>query len=293
MSNQLRLQPDRIAANQIVSSQYKAIEPVPEADELPQSKRVMRLERIAAVPLKHLTETIRDKKGINEIDISTMTGIIRRLTQQVYLQGIDYVANQLNVEGFITQTDLSNIQNYSKQYLDTLLSRLYRFVLGRDPKLPAITHDFIVDVVLSTLTTNVLFDATLSKTQQLLTNDISLANPQPVITTSEVAAAEYTPMGYLKPPQDTIPPYGTPGYPGPVPQQRVLVWRTARDDRVCPYCRQFEMFMVPANEPQRMPRPHQDTHPHCRCRVVLTITVLKISEIKRSAQTRENITFTI
>lgn len=296
----LRLQSDRININRLARSHEELAEPLPDLEDTQTSKNILRIERTASRKLKVLTDIIKRDRAISQVVKGHMQAVVRRLVQDSYNEGVKYVAQFAKVEPFLTSTDLTNIQNYSKQYYETLEARLSRFVLTRDPNLSEITDTFIVEVVASALTTNVLFNATLSKANQIFLNDTTLANnPRTLVTETAAASSkkkytklvgfqfdappapgtegrEYTKTGYLKPSKSAIPQYGEAGYPGPLPQRRVLVWHTARDDRVCDYCSQYEGFTVPLEESHQMPTPHRDTHPHCRCRVILAITLLKI-----------------
>lgn len=254
---------DRVAANRLLQSRYKPVDPatLPELENTTTTKNILRLEGIASKKLKLLTAEIKRTRTISQRIESLQRSVIRRLVQDSYWEGVKYVARFARTEPYFTDVDIRNITSYARQYDDLLTSRMYRFVLGRSPELKDITDTFIVDVLASSLTTNVLYEATISKAQQIILNDVSMSQfmpnrQQPRLVITETAAVD---------PNETV------GEPIPI-----LLWRTARDDRVCFYCAQYEMFMVPVHLANFMPTPHQDTHPHCRCRILLTMTYLKI-----------------
>ena len=52
-----------------------------------------------------------------------------------------------------------------------------------------------------------------------------------------------------------------------IPEKLLVIWITERDDRVCPICQPLDGLSYDIDDPNT-PKPVDDTHPRCRCRLL-------------------------
>lgn len=220
-----------------------------------------------------------------------ITNIIRSYVTKIYTFTTEYVADSLNVSGFLTKNDIDVIEELTKSFVERFFGRI-RNVLESGVKR---FYDTLTDIFipasfnrtesnidnneedLNVLAKNIersksyLFSSlavmiinqtlnktTLLKTRKIILNDATL-NKNPIFQAD--AAAEDI--------EDLLNEF-------PIKKnQRVktgnlfYIWKTARDDRVCDdYCLPLEdeVFSILDSS---IPEPETDTHVNCRCRLML------------------------
>lgn len=156
---------------------------------------------------------------------------------------------------FMTQTDLSEIRKYTQKYSDWWWYGLRREILNKtvmaydpltllrmNPKDIRFKDTFIYRMAAS-LHGEVAADAVISKARQVV---IGTGRRIPAVNTTNrtvfrTAAAVSGP---------------------------ILVWRTAQDERLCPDCEALDGEVFAIDDPH-ITMPVSDTHPNCRCELVL------------------------
>lgn len=221
-----------------------------------------------------------------------VTNIIRSYVTKVYTFATEYVADSLNVSGFLTKSDIDMIEELTNSFVERFFGRI-RKVLETgvqrfyntltDVFMPASFNRSLDDIdnneeQLNVLVKNIersqsylfsslavliinqtLNKATLLKTRKIILND-GTVNKMPVFQAAENDSAEI---------EEMLQDFGT------KQNQRVktgnffYIWKTARDDRVCDdYCLPLEDEVFSILD-SFVPEPETDTHQNCRCRLML------------------------
>lgn len=184
--------------------------------------------------------------------------VTRKAIEQVYNDGISYVARKTKIDTYVTETDLNNIKKLTDKGVNSFWKRIESDAQRKKdndviatfmPDLD-VKKDFDTDHFLSAVSTMVSFAslalATRSKVQQI--NDQIV----PEITTQEITDAETGLVSLTE---------------GEGPTQR-LIWTTAGDERVCesfeggPGCADLDGTEWDIDDPDIEEPP---LHENCRC----------------------------
>lgn len=165
------------------------------------------------------------------IDSTFRSGI-----EQIYKVAAEYASNFTKRDYFTTRADLDTISRLTQSYTSIFYSRLQRFIININPQetQSKIRPEFIVEMTTATMTQDVMRQAIITKSQQVL-------NPVAITTAAEGD-----------------------------PPQIVYVWVTARDDKVCPICSAYEGQAWAFDDTASIPDIDTDLHPNCRCTIQLS-----------------------
>lgn len=163
--------------------------------------------------------------------------------EQIYKTAASYAANFTQRDYFTTRTDLDEIDRLTYTYVSLFYSRLQRFIISVNSQETPIKPDLIVNMTTATMTQDVMRQAIIAKSQQII---------NPVTITTAAVEADIEILDRLE---------------NPV----VYVWVTSEDDRVCPVCSRYEGQAWAYEDSMDIPEIPDDTHPNCRC-------VLQLSE---------------
>lgn len=168
--------------------------------------------------------------------------------EQIYKIAASYVAEFSSRDYFTTRTDLDTINRITQTYVSLFLSRLQRFIIsGYLPEQGRIIKpEFIVSMTTSTMTQDVMRQAIIAKSQQILS---------PATLTTAALEADNAENAAI---MDTI--------LNPV----VYVWVTSQDDKVCPICAGYEGIAWAYEDAASIPDIPDDTHLNCRCTLQLS-----------------------
>lgn len=195
--------------------------------------------------------------------------LIRSAVQNVYLEGINYVNRTHGTSCYLTQIDLDKIKDISYNYTEQFWVRVNKYLLQRnsvleeklgfEPRSP-LSSSFIVTSLATSLATRVLALATIYKAQQLKDH---------VIRKNFSSLLSPFRSGAIKKIEQNLPPGLQPTL---IPEQPVvnvvMEWVTRMDERVCPECEALDGNTYEIDD-STMPVPPDDTHPNCRCRLML------------------------
>lgn len=157
--------------------------------------------------------------------------------EQIYQVAASYSANFVKGDYFTTRADLDTIERLTQSYVSIFYSRLQRFIIAVNSQETPIKPNFIVNMTTATMTQEVMREAIITKSQQIL-------NPVTITTAAE---------------GDT-----------PTAVQIVYVWVTSQDDKVCPICSVYEGQVWPSDDTASIPDIPDQTHPNCRCTLQLS-----------------------
>ena len=171
------------------------------------------------------------------IDSTFRSGI-----EQIYKVAASYAASFTKRDYFTTRADLDTISRLTQSYTSIFYGRLQRFVININPQetQSKVRPEFIVGMTTATMTQDVMRQAIITKSQQVL-------NPVAITTAAEGDSDIL----------DTINPV-------------VYVWVTSRDDKVCPICSGYEGQAWAFEDSASIPDIPDDTHPNCRCTLQLS-----------------------
>lgn len=162
--------------------------------------------------------------------------------EQIYQVAASYSANFVKGDYFTTRADLDTIERLTQSYVSIFYSRLQRFIIAVNSQETPIKPNFIVNMTTATMTQEVMREAIITKSQQIL---------NPVTITTAAIEADIEILDRLE---------------NPV----VYVWVTSRDDRVCPICSGYEGRAWAYEDSADIPEIPDDTHPNCRCMLQLS-----------------------
>lgn len=184
------------------------------------------------------TDTFYSLDFRQRIDSTFRSGI-----EQIYKIAAAYAANFTQRDYFTTRADLDTISRLTQSYTSIFYSRLQRFIININPQETqgTIRPEFIVNMTTATMTQDVMRQAIITKSQQVL---------NPVAITTAAVAADTEILDRLQ---------------NPV----VYVWVTSRDDRVCPICSGYEGQAWAFEDSADIPDIPEDSHPNCRCIIQL------------------------
>ena len=184
------------------------------------------------------TDTFYSLDFRQRIDSTFRSGI-----EQIYQVAAKYAASFTKRDYFTTRADLDTISRLTQSYTSIFYSRLQRFVININPQetQSKVGPEFIVSMTTATMTQDVMRQAIITKSQQVL-------NPVAITTAAEGDSNIL----------DTI--------INPV----VYVWVTSRDDKVCPICSGYEGQAWAYDDSASIPDIPDDTHPNCRCTLQLS-----------------------
>ena len=138
---------------------------------------------------------------------------------------------------------MDTISRLTQSYTSIFYSRLQRFIININPqeKESAIRPEFIVGMTTATMTQDVMRQAIITKSQQVL-------NPVAITTAAE----------------------GDNNILDTIINPVVYVWVTSQDDKVCPICSGYEGQAWAFEDSMDIPDIPDDTHPNCRCTLQLS-----------------------
>lgn len=224
------------------------------ADDTWQFQEALKIENALTAKLKVIVNEIKNTQGFyHQDDYNRQTlieDVVHNAVLRTYLIGAQYVNDYLLRDLKFTQHDLFIIKQMTADFVRRFNFRVDNYILARDENMPELSFDFIVSQYASYVVPQSLNVATKEKASQMLT---SPGTYRPVVKTKTAA---------LKAIEKEIPE----GFQLVEQQPKiVLVWTTARDDRVClQYCAPLEGMAWDVGDPD-IPSPDQDTHPNCRC----------------------------
>lgn len=168
--------------------------------------------------------------------------------EQIYKIAAAYAAEFSSRDYFTTRTDLDTINRITQTYVSLFFSRLQRFIIpGYSPEQGRlIKPEFIVSMTTATMTQDIMRQAIIAKSQQIL-------NPA-ILTTAALEQDNAENAAIM----DTI--------LNPV----VYVWVTSQDDRVCRICAGYEGMAWAYEDAASIPDIPDDTHLNCRCTLQLS-----------------------
>jgi dihydrofolate reductase len=236
------------------------------ADSFTHFKLSLRIEKALTAKLNVIVNRIKKQSETQNQDINVvhqnyetaLRDTIENAVTRVFLTASQYVNSTLKRDLKLTQHDLTIIKTLSNEYYSRMQWRINNYILQRDPTKPDITTDFITSTFASYLSAQTLNIATREKSRQIL-----LTKNFYVPKTADMKDIEaQLPAAGLEP---TF-----------LPEQPAInvmfQWVTAEDDKVCfEYCAPLEGLTWAVDDPN-IPNPHSDTHPNCRCIIVLKET---------------------
>lgn len=169
---------------------------------------------------------------------------IRRAVEQIYEIAGNYVSEFTSKEYFTTRSDIDNIARIAENYINVFYSRIQRF---SDPNIDKpIKPEFIVRLTTATITQATMRAAIIAKSQQILTPvTVTTAAFETILDNDAFSTDINTP-------------------------KIVYVWVTSQDDKVCPICSGYEGQAWDFDNADAIPDIPDDTHPNCRCLIVLS-----------------------
>lgn len=216
----------------------RLLSPVPRHSEQLQiskdSRKVEEELNIKLVSLITQLQKLQKEGNLSFFDLDFRQRIdstIRGGIEQIYKIAASYAAEFSSRDYFTTRTDLDTIDRLTYTYVSLFFSRLQRFIINVNPE-EKVRLDFIVNMTTATMTQDVMRQAIITKSQQVI-------NPVTITTSAEGD------------------------------QQIVYVWVTSQDDKVCPNCSSYEGQAWPYDDSGSIPSIPDDTHPNCRCMVQL------------------------
>ena len=206
-------------------------------EDTPTSRAVRKLEdqletKLVALVIQIKNDPIKDISLLQRKYGMIVWELIRSYSTQIYQEGVKYVNSVTKTEPLTTTSDLETVRELTQTYYDRFWFRVNKLVTGRNDVLES-KNDYAPKSELS--------------------DNFIVALLATVIATEVLAIATIVKARLLWSDRFTIP---------------ILVWVTARDERVCPICRPLHGNQFALNDPQ-LPMMPDSTHPRCRCRYIV------------------------
>lgn len=193
---------------------------------------------------------------------------IRASVSKSYQIGAEYVTSRigLSAASFLTHSDIDNIKNLAIEFTDKFFGRVQlsldntirkEFYQHEQPDSP-INPNFITSSIAISATTKALAEGSRQKARSLIVNNGLKLNPPVVLSAqdpldeAEFVIDEFTSIDEIA--AQTL-------------MGERWVWVTAGDP--CPICSELEGETWNMEDFDFLPLPPDDTHPNCRCRLVL------------------------
>lgn len=222
-------------------------------DSTDATKSTKQIQKELAMSLLFISENIKKNKlQYDTKDVQQIYDIFRNHIQRSYQVGIAYVNNIFNSKGFIDSEDIKVIKYLSEYYTQIFINSIDKILL--DPKLLLDIGRYITDINEDRLEKSKIFNHvahSVSATFQALQvatvlKTLVLYRDNSTLNTHSVAAQ--------------------------IPTLE-FKWISSLKERVCPTCSEMSQMMWPINSWDSIPLIPHATHPHCRCRVILTSTI--------------------
>jgi hypothetical protein len=196
---------------------------------------------------------------------------IRSSLEQSYRLGAQYVADKAGLQSafFMTHNDIDYVKKLSDEFTDKFFARVQmsldstirkEFYQQEAPDSP-INPNFITTSVAVSATTKALAEGSRQKARSLIVNNGLKLNP-PILAAAAAAADPLDEEEFVIDEFTSI---------DEIAAQTLMgerwVWVTAGDP--CPICSELEGETWNMEDFDFLPLPPDDTHPNCRCRLVL------------------------
>lgn len=206
-------------------------------EDTPTSKAVRKLEdqletKLVALVIQIKKDPIKDISLLQRKYGMRVWELIRSYSTQIYQEGVKYVNSVTKTEPLTTTSDLETVRELTQGYYDRFWFRVNKLVTGRNDVLES-KNDYAPKSELS--------------------DNFIVALLATIIATEVLAFATIIKARLLWSSRAGVP---------------ILVWVTARDERVCPICRPLHGKQYALNDPQLEMMP-DSTHPRCRCRYII------------------------
>jgi hypothetical protein len=239
----------------------------PPHDSTPTSRANRQIEKALSRDLNRIVNAIRHELPDYRISKSSelearikpllrtsISSTLRKHMTDSYVQGINYVTSLpgfSGILGYLTSSDLEIIKGLVDSYSTRFWGRTERALTNtislehlNKPEAQLLNPNYIVNTLAIGATNEALNQATIQKARVLTTNAIK--SKSNVGIAQEFDEFEFPDL--------------------PLDLELVAVWVTSMDELVCPICEELEGDY---SFDEEIPQPVEDSHPNCRCRIII------------------------